>query len=478
MTEKVLEGSAGAVQGAGSAAPAQPAYDGLPTPRRHWATLTVLAGISMAVLDATIANVALPTIATALHTDRSSVVWVVNAYTLAVVMLLLPISAIAERVGFRRVFGFGAVLFTIASLGCALSPTLPVLTMARAFQGVGAATLMGLFGGMVRNIYPTRLIARGISLNATTVALMSVLGPTIGSAILAAASWPWIFAVNVPIGLLVVFGVRFLPDAPRNHTRFDIISCLLSMVTLGIFITGVDHIGRDTGRALLLIAISIVTGTLLVRRSRKQPAPLVPVDLLALKPIAFAVAASACTFAAQMAAYVALPFYFQQVLHRPYLQLGVLMGAWPMGTALMAFVAGRVADKINVSLLAGGGAATMVVGMGVIMLLPESVPNWPIFVAMFICGLGFSFFQTPNNRTLLASGPRNRSGAAGGLQATTRLFGQSLGVALVGISFGVVAATHGAVLALGMAILCALAAALINVVRFVALRRRGLPQDT
>ncbi|WP_235490242.1 MFS transporter [Achromobacter sp. DMS1] len=441
------------------------------TGRCHPSTVTCRARetVSLSVLDTTIANVALPTIAVDLNAAPAQAVWIVNAYNLAVVTMLLPMSALAERIGFRRMFTFGLVLFTLASLGCALAGTLVQLTFARMFQGVGAATLMCLFGGLVRNIYPLKLLGRGISINATTVAVMSVLGPTVGSAILSVAPWPWIFAVNLPICVLAMFGLRHLPEVPRNNVRLDWISALLSMVTLGVFISGVDMMGQDLLRGIGMVAIATVFGLFLVRRASRQPAPLVPVDLLRIRPLAYAVGASACTFAAQMASYVSLPFYFQQVLGRPYLEVGMLMGAWPVGTAIIAPLAGRLSDRYSAATLSGVGAATMVAGMLWLAALPTDVSNAPILAGMFVAGVGFGFFQTPNNRALLSAAPRARSGAAGGLQATTRVFGQSFGTALVAIAFGLSVA-HGPSLALLLGTACAAMAVAVNTVRFTRLR--------
>src|SRR5690606_18808592 len=114
-----------------------------------------------------------------------------------------------------------------------------------------------------------------------------------------------------------------------------------------VFISGVDTLGQSAWRGVLLIAVAVAAGCILVRRASHQPAPLVPVDLLRLQPVAFAVAASACTFAAQMASFVSLPFYFQQVLGRSYLEVGMLMGAWPVGTAIVAPFAGRMSDRYS-----------------------------------------------------------------------------------------------------------------------------------
>ncbi|WP_186332111.1 MFS transporter [Bordetella genomosp. 13] len=447
------------------AAPPRPqAPDGLPTPQRHWAAATVLFSISLAVLDATIVNVALPTIATDLNAPASRAVWVSNAYSVAVVVMLLPVSALAERVGIRRMFTLGLTLFTLASVACALSGSLWQLSLARVAQGMGAAALMSLVGGMMRNIYPLRLLGRGISVNATTVAIMSVLGPTIGSLILSVADWRWIFAVNLPIGIAIMFGLRYLPEIPRTRAPMDWLSAVLVMIVLGVFITGIDYLGHDVLGGIGLVAISAVAGLLLLRRARGQEAPLVPVDLLRVRAIAFAVAASAATFAAQMASYVTLPFYFQQVLGRPHLQVGLLMAAWPIGTALIAPVAGRISDRYSAAVLSGVGASGMVLGLAWLSALPLNAPNSWIMAGMFTAGLGFGLFQTPNNRAMLGAAPRQRSGAAGGLQATTRVFGQSFGTALVAVAFGAIP-SHGPTVALALAAACAAGAVAVNTLR-------------
>lgn len=453
---------------AGSAAAPKP-YEGLPTPRRYYAAATVLTGISLAVLDSTIANVALPTIAADLNTSSASVVWVINAYNLTLVMMILPVAALAERVGFRRVFGAGLILFTVASLACALANSLATLTFARVLQGMGASCIMSLIGGMMRNIYPLNKLGRGMSWNSLTVALMSVLGPTVGSIILSVATWPWIFAVNVPFGIAAIIGLRQLPDAPVNETPFDAFSALLCMVTLGVFVTGIDYLGQDVLRALGLLAFSALAGAWMLRRVRDQSAPVVPIDLLRIRPIAFAVCASFFTFAAQMSAYVSLPFYFQEVLHRPHLQVGLLIGAWPLGTVLVAPLVGRLSDRFSPALLSGIGATAMSAGLLWVALLPQTASNPWIIAGMLVTGMGFGFFQTPNNRALLSSAPRSRGGAAGGLQATTRVFGQSFGTALVALAFGV-SSVQGPTSALLMGAVCAALAVVVNTIRFNRLK--------
>jgi DHA2 family multidrug resistance protein-like MFS transporter len=438
--------------------------DGLPEPRRKWAALTVLIGISLSVLDASMANVALPALARELGSSASSVVWIVNAYGLTVAMTLLPFSSIGERIGFKTLFRLGLLVFIVASVCCALAPSLQWLLIFRVFQGLGSSAIMCLFGGLVRHIYPLSSMSRGIGLNAMTVGVMSVLGPTIGSFILSVASWHWIFALNVPIGILAYWGTKYLPDVPRVESRFDHLAAVLSMFTVGTLIVGIDYVSTFPLQAIGIVALGAVAGIVLVRRSSQQTAPLVPVDLFRIPPIRFALGASASTFAAQMATFISLPFYLQQTLDKSQSAVGFLMASWPAGAALIALIAGRLANRYPVAILSGLGAGAMATGLALIVVLPAAVSDVWLMLAMMLAGIGFGFFQTPNNRVMIGSAPRNRAGAVGGLQATTRVLGQTFGGAVVASLFAL-GLDAGPTLGLIAAILFALVAVAVNVIR-------------
>jgi DHA2 family multidrug resistance protein-like MFS transporter len=164
--------------------------DGIPLPQRTWAILTIALGITMAVMDSAIANVALPTIAREFHAAASSSIWIVNGYQLAITISLLPLSSAGDIIGYRRIYLGGLLLFTIASLSCALSESLAALAIARVVQGFGAAGIMSVNTALVRFIYPQRMLGRGIGLNAVVVAISAAVGPTVASGILSVASWP------------------------------------------------------------------------------------------------------------------------------------------------------------------------------------------------------------------------------------------------------------------------------------------------
>ena len=418
------------------------APDGQPLPQRYWAIATVALGITMSVLDSAIANVALPTIAREMHANPADSIWVVNGYQLAITISLLPLASLGDIVGYRRVYLAGLALFTLASLACAQSHTLATLTVARVLQGFGAAGIMSVNTALIRFIYPHRLLGRGLGINTLVVAISAAAGPAIAGLILSVAAWPWLFAVNVPIGIAaLVIGARALPQTPRAAHGFDYAGAALSAAAFGFLIGGIDAGGHGEGSRLvtLELTLAVVCGFLLVRRELGRSAPLFPVDLLRIPVFALSVATSVCSFAAQMLAFVALPFHLQQEFGYSAVQTGLLITPWPLGIAVAAPVAGRLADRYPAGLLGGAGLLVFAAGLVALALLPQRPDFADVAWRMALCGLGFGFFQSPNNRALIGSAPRARSGGASGMLGTARLLGQTMGAALVALLFGRIA---------------------------------------
>ncbi len=413
--------------------------DGLPQPRRTWAAVTIAIGLMMAVLDGAIANLALPTLAQEFNVSAGASIWVVNAYQLAVTISLLPLAALGEIVGYRRVYMAGMALFTLASLGCAMSGSLPTLTAARIIQGFGAAGVMSVNSALVRFVYPRRLLGYGFGVNVMVGSTSSALGPSIAAGILSVASWQWLFAVNIPFGIIVLaLASRTLPRTPRASHKFDLRSAVLNAATFGLLISGIEAIGHGASRVLAFgeIAAGVVAGWFLARRQVSRPNPLLPVDLMRRPVFALSVIASTCSFAAQAMAFVTLPFYLEQTLGLSRGETGLLMTPWPLTVALVAPFAGRLSDRYSPGLIGGIGQALMVCGLIALALLPAHPALWNIAWRMSLCGVGFGLFNSPNNRTMMAAAPAARSGGASGMQATSRLFGQTSGTALVALLFG------------------------------------------
>ena len=401
--------------------------------------LAIGLGIFLSVLDSVVANIALPTIARALHATPAESIWVVNAYQLAIVVSLLPLASLGERVGYRRVSQVGLLVFTIGSLACALSHSLTTLVLARILQGAGASGLMATNGALVRFTYPQATLGRGVGLNALVVSVSSAVGPTIASAILAVGSWEWLFAVNVPIGLVtLVVSVRALPPSDLSERRFDWTSAALNAVVFGLFFVGVDAFTHGRNATLIAtaeLAVALAAGFVLIRRELKAHTPLIPLDLMKIPTFALSVLTSVCSFTAYMLAFLALPFYFETALHRDQVVTGLLMTPWPVALGLAAPFAGRMSDRMPAALLGSAGLGALAVGLLLLATMPEHATTTEIVWRMALCGFGFGFFQAPNNRTMLSAAPRQRAGAAGGMLATARLVGMTGGATLATVIF-------------------------------------------
>lgn len=408
--------------------------DGLPPGRRGPAAAIVAAGIAITVLDAAMVNIALPSAARDLGLTPAEAVWIVNAYQIAVVGTLIPFAALGEILGFRRVWQGGMAAFLLGAAGCAVAPGFEALLALRVAQGLGAAAVMSLLAGMVRHIYPAALLGRAIGVNAMTVGLSSAAGPSLGAAVLALAPWPAVFLVHVPIGLLAVAaGQRLLPAVPGRRRPFDLAGAALNVAAFGLLFLGLDLLLHLPLLGLSALAAAIACGALLVRREFAKPLPLLPLDLLRIRPVRFAVAASVCMFAAHMAAVIALPFHLSAAgWSAP--QIGLLVTPYPLAVGLLAPFMGRLADRdpSAASCVAGGfGLAAALVAVA---LVPAgSAPA--VMAALLAAGVGFAGFQAPNNRVMLAHAPRARSGSAGGMQSTARVLGQALGAVLAAACF-------------------------------------------
>ncbi len=451
-----------------------PEQDGLPPGPRRWAITAIAIAISLAVLDSAVANVALPTIAVDVHASAADSIWVVNAYQLAVIVCLLPLASLGEIVGYAKVYRAGLAVFTLASLACALSDSLGTLAAARILQGAGAAGVMGVNTALIRFIYPQARLGAGIGLNALVVAVASAVGPSVAAAILAVAPWPWLFAVNVPVGVVALaMAWRSLPVVPPVARRFDWASAALNGVAFGLLITGIDGAGHgERGGAVAAELLgSVAAGAVLARRQLGMAAPLLPVDLLRIPVFALSIATSVCSFAAQTLAFVALPFFFQDVLGRGAVATGLLMTPWPAAVAVSAPIAGRLADRVPAGVLGGIGLAAMTAGLAALWRLPAAPGDFAMVWRMTLCGAGFGLFQAPNNRTLIAAAPRNRTGGASGMLSTARLLGQTGGAALVALVFATAVGAGGSAGAGGTGAALALATGFSAVGCVVSLAR-------
>jgi MFS transporter, DHA2 family, multidrug resistance protein len=446
------------------------AVDGLPAGLRRWAAAAIFTSIAMASLDTAIANIALPTIAADLHVGPADVIWMVNVYQIALVATLLPLAALGEIVGHHRIYLGGLLLFTVASLACACAWSLPSLLTARVLQGLGASGIMSVNTALVRFVYPGRLQGRGFGHNALVVATAFTLGPTIASGILAVGPWSWLFAINIPFGIVaILIGLKTLPRTPKATHAFDFPGALLAAGCLGLFVLGIGSAAHNTQAGIVLIelACAVLFGWILIRRQADHPAPILPIDLFRRPLFALSAATAICTFAVQGLAFVSLPFYFEDILGRSQVETGFFMTPWPFVVAIMAPIAGRLSDRYAAGILGSLGLALLGLGMALLAMLPANPQIVDIVWRMAICGCGFGFFQAPNMKALMSSAPPGRSGSASGIVATARLTGQTSGAALAALCFGL-AGREGASIALLLGAAFAAAGCVMSSLRLVA----------
>ncbi|WP_439687044.1 MFS transporter [Cupriavidus oxalaticus] len=447
--------------------------DGLTGSRLYLGIIAISLATALGMLGSVTANVALPTIAKTLHTSPSNSVWIVNAYQLSILMALLPLSSLGDRVGYARIYTWGLAIFTCSSLMCAMSRSLDELIVARVLQGFGAAGITSVNTALIKTIYPSRLLGQGVGVSASVVSISTAAGPTIAAAILSVAPWPWLFAINVPLGI-IAFLVSFkaLPRPPISKAPYDYGSALLNAATFGLLVLGVDRLGHSNGisaSAVLQLLASAICAWLLVRRERGRTHPLLPVDLLLKPAFLLAVLTSICSFTAQMLAFVSLPFMLQDALGRSAMATGALITPWPLAIVIVAPLAGTLSNRYEAGLLGGVGLAILALGLALLALMPAHPTSFDIGWRMAVCGVGFGLFQTPNNRAILAAAPAGRTGNASGMIGTSRTLGQTLGALLTALIL-MVAPDHAGPVALTTGAIFAGAAAALSLTRIC---RRG-----
>lgn len=434
----------------------KPGDEGLPGAKRFMAMIAVMTSTTMAVFDGAVVNIALPQIAQTLNVLPGTAVWVSSGYLLAAAMLLACCASLANHLGFRTLFAAGIALFTASSWGCALSSSLTMLVAMRVLQGIGGAATMSIGPAILRSIFPNRLLGQVIGLNALLIATSTAIAPIVGGILLSIWGWPWLFAINIPLGIAaLILTLRVMPnDRSARHEPFDIWGGLLSAIALGALVMSANafahpatgsHLSSTVMKAVAYGITAIVAGVAFVIRQRHAPRPLIPLSLFSSLRFSLAALTSMVSFISQGITFIALPFLFQNAYGYSALQSALLFMPWPIGIILAAPQAGKLSDRYPPALISTCGLGCFAIGLVLLANLSLHASIINIVLSSLVCGIGFGCFQSPNNREMLSNVPRaNASYASGGL-AIMRISGQCLGAAGVGSVLSAYAVLHSTV---------------------------------
>lgn len=401
-------------------------------------------------LDTTIVNVALPSIHNSLHATLSELQWTIDAYTLVLASLLMLAGSTADRLGRRRVFQVGLATFSLASLLCALAPTLELLVAARVLQAIGGAMLNPVAMSIIRNVFEDpRERAQAIGVWGAVFGLSMALGPVLGGALVDASSWRAVFLVNVPVGAVaIVLTFLFVPESRASHPRrFDPIGQLLVILALAsltyAIIEGPSR-GWLSAEILGLFACSAVSFVALVLYELRRREPLLQVRFFRSVPFSGASAIAVCVFAAIGGFLFLNTLYLQEVRGLSPLHAGLYM--LPMAGTMLVLspVSGRLVGSRGARLPMVLGGVAVTVGALMLTLLSPSTATGYLFAAYVTFGAGSAFVNPPITNTAISGMPPSQAGVAAAIASTSRQVGMTLGIAVVGaVAGGSVAAGLG-----------------------------------
>ena len=436
-------------------------HQGLALPQRLFAIFSVSAGTVLLTMDASIATVALPTIARDLHVESSASVLVVIVYNLVLAMTLLPFAGMGERAGLRKLFCSGLIVYTLAAALCYVANSLAFLIVLRAVQALGAAGALSVSIALVRSIYPAAQLGRGLGLNTVAGVTGAAMAPALGGLILSVTSWHWVFAAGVPLAILSLASSRALPASQLKEHPLDVLGTALCAATFGLVICGLESVTRGY---LLVSTAFLLTGALagfiFIRHELNVRHPVLPVDLLARPDIALSVVAAFSAVLGSTILILSMPFRLHEYGFGS-AEIGAVFVPFAVTSGLFSPVSGMLSDRVAPALLGTIGLAAAMLGVLFLSFLPIHPNHFDLAWRMGLCGLGFGLFFSPNARLIVGSAPPDRAAPASSLIATTRMFGQALGSTLLGglLAIGVGASSVSALIAAGLVLVAGLCSA-------------------
>lgn len=405
---------------------------------RKWYVMAAVAmGVFLTTIDASIVNLALPTLVRYFDTTFAIVQWVVLAYLLTISTLMLSFGRLADMIGKKRLYAIGFVVFTVGSVLCGISPTAFWLIGFRVVQAIGGAMILALSMAIITESFPPDERGRALGLSGTAVSVGIVVGPTLGGLLVDALSWRWIFYVNLPVGILgTILAVRYIPDIkPAGGQRFDFLGaitlfsslfCLLFGLTLG------QGFGFSDRRVLFLFGGFVLFLALFILIEWLARQPMIDLRLFRDRRLNVGLITGFITFLAIAGVIVLMPFYLENVLGYSPRQVGLLLAIVPIAMGVTAPLSGSMSDRFGTRPITVIGLAVLLVGYLALSSLDTKTSSLAYLVRFLPIGIGMGIFQSPNNSAIMGTATRERLGIVSGMLAVTRTTGQTTGIALLG----------------------------------------------
>ncbi|HEY0838002.1 MAG TPA: MFS transporter, partial [Azospirillum sp.] len=414
-------------------------------PSARWALAGLSIGMLLPSLGTSIANVALPTLAEAFGASFQHVQWIVVAYLLASTTVIVSVGRLGDILGRRRLLLAGIVLFTAASVLCAVAPTLWLLIAARAGQGLGAAVMMALTMAFVGQTVPKARIGSAMGLLGTMSAVGTALGPSLGGVLIAGFGWPAIFLVNLPLGVLAfLLARRQLPadgegpaaDRAGIGGGLDGLGTLLLALTLGAYALAMT-IGRGSfGPLNVALLLTAAAGAgLFVRAESRAASPLVQLTMFRDPTVGTGFVMSMLVSTVIMATLVVGPFYLARTLALDTALVGIVMSAGPLAAALTGVPAGRLVDRFGARRMTIAGLVGTGAGSCLLSAIPATLGVSGYLVPIVVTTAGYALFQTANNTAVMSDIAPDRRGVVSGMLTLSRNLGLVTGASVMGAVF-------------------------------------------
>ena len=406
-------------------------------------TGVIIFGLSLSILmtsiDTNIVSVGLPTIAKALHTNFSSVQWIILSYLLVITILIVGVGRLGDMFGKKNLYLCGIIIFTGASLLCGLSFSISMLVVARALQGIGGAILMALSFALVGDMIPEEKIPQTMGILTSMLTLGIALGPSLGGVLISVFGWHIIFLVNIPVGILTfIISLKFPKlEVTCKEQHFDwlgVFTLAVSLICYNLGITFSESQGFNLDVSLLLIS-SIIIATVFIFIENKVSSPLINLSIFKERNISGSLGICVILYSVLMTASIVLQFFLANAQHLATFQVGLLIAAGPLTTTIMGPIAGKAASRF-------GNRPVMIAGMigfcvGCFLMTTLTIASSPIgfVIRIAISNGSFAFFQTPNNAAIIASAKPDQRGVISGLLNLARTLGLATGASIMGAFF-------------------------------------------